>query len=111
MRDQGRTENARGFFLHIIDGFHHLDAAGLAAPAGMDLGLYHPNRTAQLLSALDRFSHAEGGNAAWHRHAKFAQHRLRLILVNIHGVTLELVSRVYPEPLQILSVENLNSPD
>ena len=48
-------------FLHIVDGFHHLDAAGLAAAAGMDLRLHDPDRTAKLLRAFDRFVHAERG--------------------------------------------------
>ena len=46
MRDQCRAEDARGFFLNVVDGFHHLDAAGLAAAASMNLRLHHPNRTA-----------------------------------------------------------------
>ncbi len=41
-------------FLHIVDGFHDLDATGLAAAAGVDLRLYDPDWTAQFLGTLDR---------------------------------------------------------
>ena len=39
------------FFLHVVDGFHHLDAAGFAASAGVDLRLHDPNRAGKLLRA------------------------------------------------------------
>ena len=38
-----------------------LDAAALAAAAGVDLRLDDPDRAAELLRRLDRFLHAEGG--------------------------------------------------
>ena len=85
MRDQRRAEDARGLLLHVVDGFDHLDAAGLAAAAGVDLRLHHPDRAAQLLGALDRLIDGEGRHAARHRHAEFAQHGLGLILVDIHA--------------------------
>src|SRR5207344_1679488 len=85
VRHQRRTQNACGLFLHVIDGFHHLDAAGFAAPTCVDLGLYNPNRAGKLLRALDRFIDAECGDAPRHRHTEFAQHRLRLIFVDIHA--------------------------
>ena len=85
MCHQSRAENAGCFGLHIVDGFHNLDAAGFAAAAGMNLGFHHPNRTAQFLGALDRFIDGEGGHAARHRDAEFLQYGFRLILVNIHS--------------------------
>src|SRR3546814_7498983 len=36
----------------IVHRFHHLDAAGLAAAAGVDLGLHHPHRSGELLCRL-----------------------------------------------------------
>ena len=84
--DQSRAEHPRGFLLHVVDGFHHLDAAGLAASAGVDLRFHHPDRTAQFLRALDRFVDVERRYAARHRHAEFAQHRFCLIFVNVHDV-------------------------
>src|SRR6202166_656449 len=86
MRDQGRAEDAGRFLFHVVDGFHHFDAAGLAAPAGMNLRLPHPNRPAQFLGAFKRFVDGESRHAARHWHAEFAQHRFGLILVNVHAM-------------------------
>ncbi len=51
VRHQRHAEHAPGFFLHVLDGLHHLDAAALAAPAGMDLRLHHPDRPPSSLAA------------------------------------------------------------
>ena len=84
MGDQRQAEDARGFLLHVVDGFDHLDAAGLAAAAGVDLRLHHPDRAAEFLGALDRLIDGKGRHAARHRNAEFAQDRFGLILVNVH---------------------------
>ena len=86
MRDQRRAEDARGFLLHVVDGFDHLDAAGLAAPAGVNLRLHHPDRAAEFLGALERLVDGKRRHAARHRHAEFAQHRFGLILVDVHAM-------------------------
>ena len=49
VRDQGRAQDALGFLLDVLDRFDDLDAAGLAAAAGVDLRLHHPDRAGQLL--------------------------------------------------------------
>ena len=85
MRDQRRPEDACGFLLHVVDRFDDLDAAGLAAAAGVNLCLHDPDRTAQVLGAVDRLVDAESRNAARHRHAEFAQYRLCLVFVDIHA--------------------------
>ena len=41
-----------------------LDAAGLAAAAGMDLRLHHPDRSGQFVGSLHRFIDGEGRDAA-----------------------------------------------
>ena len=87
MRDQRHAQHALGFLLHLLDGFDDLDAAALAAAAGMDLRLHHPDRAAQFLGRRDRFLDREGGLAARHRHAEAAQDLLGLIFVDIHGVS------------------------
>ena len=84
MRHQRRAENARRFGLHVVDRFHDLDAAGLAASAGVNLRLHHPHRPAKLLRAADRLVDRECRKAARHRHAEFSQNRLGLIFVDIH---------------------------
>ena len=84
VRDQRRAEQALGLALHVVDRFHHLDAAGLAAAAGMDLRLHHPDRAAELVGGLHGLVDAHGRNAARHRHAEFAQHGFRLVFVDVH---------------------------
>ena len=62
-----------------------LHAAGLAAPAGMNLRLDHPDRAAELVDrGLDtlRLQHR---NAARDRHSEPRQHLLGLIFVEVHG--------------------------
>ena len=50
MGDQHRAEQALGLLAHVLDRLHHLDAAGLAAPAGMDLRLDDDDRRAEIAS-------------------------------------------------------------
>ena len=94
--DQRRAEQAFGLALHVVDRFHHLDAAGLAAAAGMDLRLHDPDRSAEVVGGFDSLIHAHGRDAARHRHAEFAQHRLGLVFVDVHGEA--------PRPLKPKSV-------
>ena len=63
MRDQRRAEDAGRFLLHVVDRLHDLDAAGLAAAAGVDLRLHHPHRAAERLRGLHRLIDREGRDA------------------------------------------------
>ena len=72
-------------FFDILDGFDHFDAAALAAAAGMDLRLHHPDRAGQAFRRLDRFFDREGGLAVGHGRAKAAQDFLGLIFMDVHG--------------------------
>ena len=92
VRDQRGAEQPRRFLLHVVDRFDDLDAAGLAAAAGMDLRLHHPDRPAELVGGLHRFIDAECRIAARHRHAVVAQHRFGLVFVDVH----ELAPLVIP---------------
>ena len=56
----------------------------------MDLGLDDPNRSAEFLRSLDRLLHRERRNAAWHRHAEFAQQLFALVFVNLHEGSLDM---------------------
>ena len=60
VRDQRRAEQPLGLALHVGDRFHHLDAAGFAASAGVDLRLHHPDRSAEFLGGLDGLLDAQG---------------------------------------------------
>ena len=84
VRDQRRAEQTLRLAFDVGDRFHHLDAAGFAAAAGVDLRFDHPHRAAELVGGLDRFIDAHRRNAARHRHAEFAQHRLGLVFVDVH---------------------------
>ena len=61
-----------------------LDAAALAAAAGVDLRLHDPDRAAELLRRLGRLADAERGIAARHRDAEAGEDFLALVFVNLH---------------------------
>ena len=86
MRDQHRAEQPLGLALDVVDGFHDLDAAGLAAAAGMDLRLHDPYRTAELARGLAGFSDGKGRQPARHRHTELRQQSFRLVLVDVHAI-------------------------
>ena len=53
--------------------------------AGMDLALHHPKRPGELPGGLCGLRRREGGKAVGDGRAEGAQHRLRLIFMDIHG--------------------------
>jgi hypothetical protein len=85
MRHQRRAKEPRRLALHVGDFFHDFDAAGLAAAAGMDLRLHHPDRPAERIGRGFRFDDRQGRDAARHWYAEIAQDRLGLIFVDVHG--------------------------
>ena len=68
----------------LLDRPGELDAATLAAPAGMDLGLHHPHLAAELFCRFDRFIDREARNAAGRRHTEFPEDILRLVFMDFH---------------------------
>jgi hypothetical protein len=78
------AQDLAGHALDVVDGLGHLDAAALAAATGVDLGLDHPHRAAELLGGFHGLLHRECGNAARHGHTKLAQDFLALVFVNLH---------------------------
>ncbi len=84
VRHQRRAEDALCFLLNVLDRFDYLDAAGLAAPARMDLRFHDPHRAAEVFRGFRRLIDAEGRKSARHRHAEFRQDRFRLVLVDVH---------------------------
>ena len=61
-------QDLAGQRLHFVDAARELHAAALAAAAGVDLRLDHPDRAANS-APLHRFEHGEGRVAPRHRHA------------------------------------------
>src|SRR5690606_3388560 len=86
MRHQVHAEHAFGLGTDVVDRLHDLDAAALAAAAGMDLGLDHPDRSAKRLCCCDRFIDRERRLSSRHRHAVAAKDFLRLMFVYVHEV-------------------------
>ena len=85
-RDQPLAEQVLRRVAHLVIGLAQLDAAGLAARAGMDLGLDRPVPTAKLGRGVDSLIGAEGDGALRHRHAEARQQFLGLILVDVHSL-------------------------
>ena len=91
-----------------------LHAARLAAPAGVDLRLDHPDRAAELVDRSLDTLRREHGHAARHRHAERRQHLLGLIFVEVHGAHPPRDDRgravIAPRRLPRLSRRRLRSP-
>ncbi len=93
VRDELHAEDLAGALAHFVDRARDLDAAALAAAAGVDLRLHDPHRPAELTSPPHRLVDGERRNAARHRHAVAAEELLALVLVDLHVAVL-LRSRV-----------------
>ena len=65
--DELHAEDLFRLVLHLVERPRDLDAAALAAAAGVDLRLHDPDRAAELLRRLDRLVDAEARNAARRR--------------------------------------------
>src|SRR5215213_1781778 len=78
------AEHPLGLGANLLERLHQLDPARLAAAARMDLRLDHNRPLAEPLRRLDGFFRRERRRALGHCHAEFPEHRLRLILVNVH---------------------------
>jgi hypothetical protein len=83
VRAEPHAEHGLGDGLGLFGGAGQLDAAALAPPARVDLGL-HDHREAQLLGHLDRFVRRVGDLAPRDRDPEAREQRLRLILVDLH---------------------------
>ena len=83
--DQLHAEHAGGFFAHLVEVRAELDAAALAATAGMDLRLDHPRAVAQLLGGFDRLVDAGGDMAVRGGDAGLLEQRRGLIVMDVHG--------------------------
>src|SRR5688572_11381637 len=93
-RDQGRAQHLLGEFIDLGDGFRDADTAlvaggsflelALAAAAGMDLALHHPDRAGKRPGGGIRIRGLQNRHAARNRHAEFMQQSLGLVFMDIH---------------------------
>ena len=74
----------RGDLLGLLGALHHLDAAALAAAAGVDLRLDDADAAAEPARDRAGLRGRRGHLAARNRHAELREDRLALILVNLH---------------------------
>ena len=84
--DQGHAQHVVGELAHLLDRAGELDAAALAAAAGMDLRLDHPDRPAQRPGGLLGLLGRVGDLPAQHGDAVLLEQRLGLVLVDVHGL-------------------------
>jgi hypothetical protein len=93
-RDQRRSQHLLGVFVDLGDRFgdpHPAFVTGrgflelaLAAAAGMDLALHHPDRAGQRFRGRVGILRPQHGDALRDRYAELVQQCLGLVFVNIH---------------------------
>ena len=81
---QTTAEHLRRRIRSRLGAVHQLDAAGLAAATGMNLGLDHPLGTADAASGIGRFSRRGGDVTGRDRDAVARKELLGLIFVQVH---------------------------
>ena len=91
--DQGHAEDLLGRLLGRGGILDDLDAAALAASAGVDLGLHDGHAAAETPGDRAGLLGRERDFPAGHRHAVPGQDGLCLILVNLHRSSLNVVDR------------------
>jgi hypothetical protein len=84
MRDQRHAEHLDCEVLGLVGRLGQLDAAALAAAAGVDLRLDDHDRAAETPCNFGGLGRREGHFAARHGDAVLGQNRFRLILVDFH---------------------------
>ena len=93
-RDQRRAQHLLGEFIDLGDRFGDADAAlvagrgllelALAAAAGMDLALHHPDRAGKRLRGRVGIGSPQHRHALRDRHPEFVQQRLGLVFMDVH---------------------------
>src|SRR5690606_38678222 len=82
---QGHAQHLAGLVLHVVQRLDDLDAAALAAAAGMNLGLYNPDGAAELAGDGHGLVGRKGDSAAGNGNAVFREQAFRLIFMDIHA--------------------------
>ena len=80
------AEHALGGSAHVVEAAAELDAAGLAAAAGVDLRLDHPLRAAKRLGGIDGSVGGIGDLARRHGDAVLREQFFGLVFVEIHSI-------------------------
>ncbi len=88
MGDQIHPEHLIGGRFDLAVGLDHLHAAALTAAAGVDLGLDHPHRPAQLLSGHRRLAGRERDLAPGYGYAELGEEPFGLIFMDIHSFSI-----------------------
>ena len=93
-RDQGRAQHLLGELVDLGDRLGDAHAAlvagggflelALAAAAGVNLALHHPDRAAQRFRGGVGIGSPQHRNALRDRHAEFMQQRLGLVFMDVH---------------------------
>jgi hypothetical protein len=101
--DQGLAEHLLGMGADFLGALGQADAAlgvgaeflelALAAAAGVDLRLDHPQRPGELAGGRHRFLDAHRGMAGGDGHAELREQFLGLIFVDVHGSSRRLSCR------------------
>jgi hypothetical protein len=92
---QRHPQHRLGDALAFVEALRDLDAAALAAAAGVDLGLHH-HREPETLGHLPRLLDGVGHLAFRHRDPVLGENRLALVLVDLHGWNLPRGRRPRP---------------
>ena len=99
VRLQLHAEDLAGVLADFIHRFRHLDAAALAAAAGMDLRLDHPDLAAEFLGRLDGLVDGKTGLAARRGDPELPQDLLALVFMDFHVMPpVELPQRRHAPP-------------
>src|SRR5438067_1762917 len=85
VRTSGLISASDASLAHLVQRLRDLHAAALAAAAGVDLRLHHPDLAAELLCRLHRLVDAHRREAARRRHAVLPEDLLPLVLVNFQA--------------------------
>jgi hypothetical protein len=72
----------------FVQRLRDLHAAALAAAAGVDLRLHHPDLAAEFLGRLDRLVDGKAGDAARRGDPEFPQDLLALVFMDFHAISL-----------------------
>jgi hypothetical protein len=107
VRFQLHAEDRVRVAAHLFAGLGDLDAAALAAAAGVDLRLHDPHLAAELVGRFHGLLDAEARDSARCRDTEFAEDFLRLVFVDLHPGTLRVSDAALEQ--RAACVENLTA--